>query len=404
MHMKSLAFVVFALALCVIGPCALADDSAANGSAASQSGSLGVSTSSQNILTDDDPADLPSPSWKQRAINALPPAVSDGLDVNAWGWFSDLQNNQKEYSNSYDAEVSLGVTKSFDQQLTLSAQGNFIDANRTTRGELEQAYASLLLNPDQGSFLTAGKFNANFGVEGRDFWERTTGTTSLLFGAQAQDIVGIMLTEPVGDTGVKVRPFLTEDFQGQFYFNQPPSGGLNLEYQPTHDLTLSMTGMVGPGFVLFGGNPIHSPYPRGDYDDGNSVTANWQGPNLFAESGGTMYFVEATAGWQVRPDLRLSAEFLQENTSTSNGSWGWYGFLAQADYDLTDYLHCFARWSYLNDHDSLVTGDSQIAQEASGGLGYDIFEGLEVRGEYRHDFSSADDGVDSVSVHLTFTY
>ena len=320
------------------------------------------------------------------------------------GWFSDLQNNQDEYDNTYDLELSLGITKSFNQRFVLSGQGNFIDANGTRRGELEQGYGSFILDDKQGSFLTVGKFNANFGVEGRDFWGRTTGTTSLLFGAQPQDLVGVMLTQPIGESGLKLRPFLTEDFQGQFYFNQSPYAGLNAQYQPTHELNFGVTGMVGPGFVLFSGRPIHSPYPRDAYGNDNSPIGNWQGPNLDALSGGTMYLVELTANWQIRPDLRLSAECLQESTHGSTGSFGWFGFMTQADYDLTDRLHFFGRWSYLNDANWLVTGTTQRAQELSGGAGYRILDGLEVRGEYRHDLSNVTHGVDSVSVHLTFTY
>jgi hypothetical protein len=396
--MRFIAFVTFAISLCMALPCTFANADPPSGSASSKSSQDAVLI---NNTAADDPA---SPNLKQRFINSLPPVVGDGLDITFWGWFADYQNNQKEYSNYYDTELSLGITKSFDQRFAVSAQGNFIDANGERRVELEQGYGSFLLNPNQGSFVTVGKFNANFGVEARDFWNRTTGTTSLLFGAQPQDLIGVMVTQPIGDTGVKVRPFVTEDYQEQYYFNQSPYAGLSLEYQPTHELSFGVTGMAGPGFVLYGGRPIHPPYPRNSYGDGNSVIANWQGPNLMAESGGTLYFVEVKATWQVRPDLRLSAEYLQENTGTSRGNWGWYGFLVQADYDLSDRWHCFARWSYLDDNDWLVTGVFQIAQEVSGGLGYEIIDGVEVRGEYRHDFSSAEAGVDSVSIHLTFTY
>ena len=396
--MKPVFCTALALCLLIAGPRTFAANSG-SGSDPSPS-AASPKASDNNVLTDG----TASPSLKARFINSLPPWLGDGLELDAWGWFSDLQNNQREYRNFYDAELSLGVTKSFNQRFALSAQGNFIDANGTRRGEIEQGYGSFVLSENQGSFLTVGKFNANFGAEGRDFWNRTTGTTSLIFGAQPQDLVGVMLTQPVGETGVKLRPFLTEDFQGQFYFNQPPYGGLNIGYQPTHELSLGLTGMIGPGIVLHDGRPIHSPYPRGDYGDSNSPIANWQGPNLVGGSGGTMCFVDAKAIWQVRPDLRFSTEFLEESTSTSHGSWGWFGFLVQADYDVNDRLHFFARWSYLDDADWLVTGVFQRAQEVSGGAGYLIADGLELRGEFRHDMSSATGNVDGVSIHLTFTY
>ena len=58
------------------------------------------------------------------------------------------------------------------------------------RGELEEAFVSLLVSEDSQTILTLGKFHADIGVEPRDFWDRLTGTTSLLFAAEPQDLVG----------------------------------------------------------------------------------------------------------------------------------------------------------------------------------------------------------------------
>jgi hypothetical protein len=54
--------------------------------------------------------------------------------------------------------------------------------------------------------------------------------------------------------------------------------------------------------------------------------------------------------------------------------------------------------------DWLVTGFFQTRREVSVGFGWFLNDNIEVRGEYRHDFSNAFDDVDSASVHLTFTY
>ena len=67
-------------------------------------------------------------------------------------------------------------------------------------------------------------------------------------------------------------------------------------------------------------------------------------------------------------------------------------------------MRVFARWSYLDDKEWLVTGFFQRRQEVSFGLGYDLLEGLEARAEYRHDFSDSTPDVNMVSVHLTFTF
>ena len=58
----------------------------------------------------------------------------------------------------------------------------------------------------------------------------------------------------------------------------------------------------------------------------------------------------------------------------------------------------------MDDSDWLVTGIFQKCQEVSGGAGYHLCDGVEIRGEYRHDFSNVTPDFDSVSVHLTFGF
>jgi len=342
-------------------------------------------------------------SLKDQLIGLLPPSVSEDLEVDVWGWIGALHTSDNDY---WDGELSVGITKTFDQRVTLSAQGNFIDANGELRAELEQGYVSALLFPNSQTLLTVGKFNANFGVEARDFWNRRTGTTSLLFGAQPQDLVGAMLTQPLGDSGVKVRPFISADFQGQFNFDQPPSGGVMVEYRPSATWNMAVTNWIGPGFVVFGGKPLESPYSRDAYGtDADAVVENWQGPNIVGERAGTLYFFEAKTVWQTFPDLTISAEYLIGTTiNASTGPWGWQGFMVLGDYDITNSLHTYGRFSYLDDDDWLITGSFQTRREVSVGFGYEIFDDVEVRGEYRHDFSNSHPDVDIVSVHLTFTH
>jgi hypothetical protein len=75
-----------------------------------------------------------------------------------------------------------------------------------------------------------------------------------------------------------------------------------------------------------------------------------------------------------------------------------------ADYDIDDHLHVFGQYSFLNDANGEVTGLDQQLQEVSGGVGYHVNKHLELRAEYRHDFSSETDDIDSVSLHATFGY
>jgi len=347
-------------------------------------------------------ADAENVPLKERIYDALPDAVAEGLDFHAWGWLGYLVNDQGEDSTYWDAELSLAATKSFEQRLALTAQFNLIDANDHIRGELAQGFASARLG--EASVLTIGKFNARFGVEGREFWDRSTGTASLLFGAQPQDIVGGMLTLPIADTGWKVRPFISLDFQGQLEFDQPPSGGVKLDYSVTDDLRLSLTNWVGPGIVLHGGEEIEPPYPRGGYGSASGVIGNWQGPFLRAERRGTLYFTDASATWSARPDLRLSGEVLLGTTGSRGERFGWWGALAMVEFDVTDRLHVYGRTSYLEDDDWLITGFYQRRYEVSLGGGYDIFDGVEVRLEYRHDWSDSQPDVHMVSSHLSFTF
>lgn len=356
----------------------------------------------------DEPEADSSVSLKQRLIDRLPPAIGDDLDIDTWGWLGGALTN---YDNKryYDAELGLGITKSFGQHIAIGAQGNFIDANGETRFELEKGYLSAKISDATQTLATVGKFNANFGIEGRDFWNRKTGTPSLLFAAKPQDLLGGMITQPIGNTGFIVRGFLSEGFESAYDFNQPPSGGLTLNYKPIRQVELAMTNWVGPGMLMYGGRRMLQPFPRaygGDSEDdaAAAVVENWEGPNFYAERGGTLYFIDGSCILRPTPDLTLAAEALFGTTRRHNVAYGWSGFLLMANYDLTDQLHVYGRWSWLDDSDWLVTGIIQRCQEMSVGAGYKLLEGLELRGEYRHDFSNALSGFDTVSLHLTFTY
>jgi hypothetical protein len=317
-----------------------------------------------------------------------------------------LQTNTHGENNFYDVELGLGISQTFGDNFKIAAQGNFIDADGTRRGELEQGYITAKVWDAGQTLVTAGKFNANFGVEARDFWGRTTGTTSLLFSAQPQDLIGVMVTQPIGQSGFEVRPFISADFQGGYNFDQSPSGGLTVDYKPTRVLEIAATGWVGPGFVLENGKALVRPYNNGAYGGATSsaVVENWQGPNITGQSASTLYFGEAAVIFRPTPDLTISAEFLQGSTSSRSGRWGWSGYMVMADYQVTDPLHIYARWSALDDSDWLITGIFQRVEEGSCGVGYEFIQGLEGRFEYRHDFSNVSQGFDSFSVHLTFTF
>lgn len=347
----------------------------------------------------------PVAAFKDRLISYLPPAVSDGLEINGWLWVYYLHNDQPKENNLVDGWLSLDVTKSFGNRIATTFQGVFINIDGDKRVELEQGFVSFLPFESAQTLITIGKFNANFGVEPRDFWNRTNGTTSVLFGAQPQDLIGVMLTQPLGETGVTLRPFVSADFQGAYNFDQCPSAGMMVEYRPNQTWNFGVTSWVGPGMMLFGGKPLRPPYESGGYgDSASAILGNWQGPNLTAERGGTLYFVEAKATWQPRRDLTFAAEYLMGSTSTSKGHWGWAGFLVQGNFDITDRWNVFARYSYLDDTNWLITGTFQKISEVSAGMGYRITDHIEVRAEYRHDHSDVTGNLDTVSFHLSIGF
>jgi hypothetical protein len=61
-------------------------------------------------------------------------------------------------------------------------------------------------------------------------------------------------------------------------------------------------------------------------------------------------------------------------------------------------------YSYLDDTDGLTSPLKQCAQQASAGVSYRINTHAELRAEYRHDFSSAAEDINSVSVHLALGF
>src|SRR5262249_32082147 len=115
----------------------------------------------------------------------------------------------------------------------------------------------------------------------------------------------------------------------------------------------------------------------------------------------TLYFLNANVTWKPVPELSLSAEYVLGTTSANTGRWGWSGVMGLVTYDLTHDWGLFARTTYLDDGDWLITGTFQDVWEISGGVSVHVAERLELRGEYRHDHSTAWGDVDSVSVHLT---
>jgi putative OmpL-like beta-barrel porin-2 len=334
-----------------------------------------------------------------RLEQLLPDSVAQNTDLNAWGWFSYLHDSSRDPDQKYywESDLALGVTQRFGDNLAATVDMHLLSDNYADpRGFLDQAFLTARLSEQSGTLLTVGKFNADFGVEPRNEWDRLAGTTSLLFGAEPQDLVGLELTQPIGDGRLSLRPFLAAQFDGDSDFHGPPLGGISLQWKPSDSVTLNWTNLVGRGVVQ------HFDYYFYDYLS-EYLYGNWEGVHLHATPGGTLYFSDANVTWAPRPDLTLALEGLIATTGPAGQYQAWGGAMFLANYDITDRWRVFARWSYLNDPLWIVSGATETRNELSGGLAYKLMDGIEIRGEYRHDFAPLQD-LDSVSAHLTFSF
>ena len=343
---------------------------------------------------------FPPGSLEQFAASTLPPELAEGLYVKLWAWGSYLNVREGDPHSIGDGQISLDVTKSFQGRFAVTVEMSVLAAENHWRGQLEQAYFSMLPFEDNQTIVTVGKFHAGIGAEGRDFWSRFGGTTSLLFSAEPQDLIGGMVTVPVGSTNLTLKPFITSAFAGHRQMEGGPAGGLIVQYKPVPTVALSLTNWVGPGFEM--GDDDEEDDSADEYG-GAAAIENWQGPNIHGERAGTLYFVDGTVKWTPRNDLTIAAEALLGTTRGAEGASGWQGCMVLANFDVTDQWRVFGRWSYLNDA-GVITGTAQRRQELSAGVAYAITTHLEVRGEYRYDFSTTTGDESSFSLHVVFGY
>ena len=66
----------------------------------------------------------------------------------------------------------------------------------------------------------------------------------------------------------------------------------------------------------------------------------------------------------------------------------WDGLAGYVVYRVTDQLTASLRGEFFNDADGVRTGKKQTVWEVTPTIAYQIYPGLTLRGEYRHDESS----------------
>jgi hypothetical protein len=296
----------------------------------------------------------------------------EGLDVTVWGWLTYLTMSNSDRNTFWAWEIEIDVTKTFTERLAASFDIEFVDTNSGARTEVEQLFLSALVSPQRRTVLTVGKFNAPFGIEPRDFWDRMTGSRSLLFDAIPHDLTGMMLTQPVGDSTLTLQPFLVNGFNHDLDVNSQPSFGLVAAWEPSNDLRLAVTNMYGPETA-------------GDTGDKQYM--------LLVE--GEWYITDATTFW---------AQLLYGTTESPAGSMSWHGAAVIVNHDFNERWRVFFRWSYLDDQDGYVTGDAAARHEVGAGVGWYLHPLIECRFEYRHDFIDLTNDQDSAFAHVTFGF
>lgn len=308
------------------------------------------------------------------AINGDGSGYGEGFEVVIWGWLTYLYHARPgaDRSTFWAWEVEVDITKTFNEWLAAGIDLDFVDVNGNTRTEIEQAFLSILLSDEDRTVLTVGAFNSPFGAEPRDFWDRKTGTVSLLFDAIPHDLVGALLTQPIGDTGVTVQPFIVNGWDNDLDVNGQPSVGVVLKVDPADDLHFAVT--------------------------------NWYGPEMAGNNSDKAYFVLVEGAWQVTPTLLWEAQYVYGTTESPMGRQQWMGAMTLVDVDLNDRMHVFTRFSYLDDRDGFITGAPDTRYEVAVGAGIHIERMVELRFEYRHEFVESAGDLDIAEVHVTFGF
>ncbi len=181
-----------------------------------------------------------------------------------------------------------------------------------------------------------------------------------------------MVTQPLGDSGVTLKPFVVNGFNDEFYSTLYVSGGLTAEYHPCENLTFGVTA--------------------------------WGAPQYTGDDGAPFFLAESQVTWKLPPHLTLSAEALYGQIHPSGTRLSWSGLSALANYDLTDRWRVFGQWSYLDYPLGSIFDANQRRHALSAGVAYQIIRDMELRGEYRHELSSSLTDTDRVSLDLTFGF
>lgn len=309
------------------------------------------------------------------------------------------------YMSSFDNEVAVRV---FD---TDRNDFNFNMAELVVRRDPEQGFGgSVVLNagPDANVIAAAGTSNDDdFDVQ-QAFVSYNTGVARLMFGKFAT-LHGAEVIESPANLNFS-RSFL-------FGFAIPftHTGG-RLTYAASDALTFGV-GVNNGWDNLEDDNDQKSLETLISFAPSDFLAVSVQGISG-REAGttaqGTRNLIDVVVTLQATEDLTftVNGDYGTQQSGTATGAKAkWDGIAVYADYRIGDLWHVALRSEFFNDQDGFRTGIDQKLKEATLTLGYQPEQHVEVRAEYRHDWSNEDafdngtsDDQDTVALEVIFKF
>jgi putative OmpL-like beta-barrel porin-2 len=234
--------------------------------------------------------------------------------------------------------------------------------------ELNQFYLTYKLPIGDGLTIKAGKFVTLHGAEVIKTWDNINYniSNSILFGwAIPFTHTGLLLNYPLTDWASLDAGFIV-GWDNLYDANDGKSFTGGLTITPTSTLTFYAAGTIGPE----------------QEDRGDSTRGLFTLLTTYKPTDRLTFILD----YNVANEESIVAPFRPNGRGTKNAYWD--GLAGYAIYHLTDTLTASLRGEFFNDADGVRTGLKQTVWEITPTLAYQIYPGLTVRAEYRHDESS----------------
>lgn len=231
--------------------------------------------------------------------------------------------------------------------------------------ELNQFYLTYKWN---GLTVKAGKFVTLHGAEVIKTWDNINYniSNSILFGwAIPFSHTGLLLNYTLTDWASIDAGFLV-GWDNLYDANDGKSFTGGLTITPTSTLTFYAAGTIGP-----------EQDNRGDSTRGLFTLLTTYKPTDY------LTFI---LDYNVANEESIVGPLRPSGKGTKNAYWD--GLAGYVVYRVTDQLTASLRGEFFNDADGVRTGKKQTVWEITPTIAYQIYPGLTLRGEYRHDESS----------------